>query len=81
MAKIKPLPERIIGKFARNYKIKTSTLKGLSRKSRIVRVRDKAIYEIWLRSELSYEEIGRYFSNRTPAAILHSIQKEMAKAA
>ncbi|MBN2580818.1 MAG: ATP-binding protein [Pirellulales bacterium] len=70
-----PSFQKIASLAARHFGLKTTLLRGPSRKRNIVNARDLAIYLSRQLSSASLGKIGRYFGGRDHTTVMHSCRK------
>ncbi len=73
--KIRLKPQKIIKKVCNFYQLKTSTVKGKRRNKEFVRARHLAMHLLKCELDMSYVEIGRWFSNRDHTSVMHAKNK------
>lgn len=73
--KIRLKPQRVIKKICDHFEIKQSEIKGKARNKEIVYPRHLAMFLLKENLNLSYVEIGRWFSNRDHTSVMHARKK------
>ncbi len=72
---IVPKPNDVIKKAAKYFQLKPIDIKGKKRQKTIVRARHIAMYFLKTQCNMSYSEIGRWFSNRDHTSVMHAVKK------
>ncbi len=73
--KIKLRPQKLIKKVCNYYQLKQSSVKGKSRTKDLVHARHMAMYLLKADLDMSYVEIGKWFSNRDHTSVMHAKDK------
>ncbi len=73
--KIKLKPQKVLKKICDHFEIKQNDLKGSARNKEIVYPRHLAMYLLKENLDLSYVEIGKWFSNRDHTSVMHAKNK------
>ncbi len=73
--KIRLKPQKIINKVCDYYQVKPSVIKGKKRNKEFVKPRHLAMFLLKTELNLSYVEIGRWFSNRDHTSVMHAKNK------
>ncbi len=73
--RIRLKPQRVIKKVCGYYQAKQSAVKGKSRTKDLVHARHMAMYLLKTDLDMSYAEIGRWFSNRDHTSVMHAREK------
>jgi chromosomal replication initiator protein len=68
-------PNDVIKVVADHYHIKQITIKGLQRVKQVVRARHVAMYLLKHELNISYVDIGKWFSNRDHTSAMHAVNK------
>jgi len=68
-------PQSVIKKVCLHYQVSQSSIKGKRRNKEIVEARHMAMYILKNDLNMSYVEIGRWFSNRDHTSIMHAREK------
>ncbi len=74
-AVINVTPSEIIKTVANHYRLKQTALKGKRRVKALVNARHIAMYLLKIELNLSFAEIGRWFSGRDHTSVLHAVRK------
>ncbi|MBD3250837.1 MAG: chromosomal replication initiator protein DnaA [Candidatus Pacebacteria bacterium] len=73
--KIRLKPQKIIKKVADYYQVDQSAVKGKKRNKEFIRPRHLAMYLLKTELQMSYVEIGKWFSNRDHTSVMHAKNK------
>jgi chromosomal replication initiator protein len=68
-------PDKIIKKVSSFYDLDVSTVKGKRRNKEFVKARHLAMFLLKTELDMSYVEIGRWFSNRDHTSVMHAKNK------
>ena len=68
-------PADLIKKVAIFYQIQPTIIKGKKRAKEIVLARHIAMYLLKQDVQLSYVEVGKWFSNRDHTSVMHAVKK------
>jgi chromosomal replication initiator protein len=70
-----PTPESIVGFVSKYYGVDTDVIRGQQRVREAVSARQVAMYLIRSMTNLSSDDIGKFFGNRDHSTVLYSIEK------
>ncbi|KUK79877.1 MAG: chromosomal replication initiation protein [Microgenomates bacterium 39_7] len=73
--RIKLRPQKVIKKVSSYYQINQTALKGKRRNKEIVEARHMAMFILKNDLEMSYVDIGKWFSNRDHTSVMHAKDK------
>ena len=73
--KIRLKPQKIINRVCDYYQLQPSVVKGKRRNKEFVKARHLAMFLLKTELDLSYVEIGRWFSNRDHTSVMHAKNK------
>ncbi len=73
--RIRLKPQKVIKKVSNFYQVKQSAVKGKRRNKEFVRARHMAMYILKADLDMSYVEIGKWFSNRDHTSVMHAKDK------
>ncbi|MEA2056399.1 MAG: chromosomal replication initiator protein DnaA [Patescibacteria group bacterium] len=73
--KIRLKPQKIIKKVCSFYQVNPSVIKGKRRNKEYVKARHLAMHLLKCELDMSYVEIGRWFSNRDHTSVMHAKNK------
>ncbi len=74
-SKIRLKPQEIIKQACNYYQLKQSSVKGKRRTKNLVHARHMAMFLLKTDLDMSYAEIGRWFSNRDHTSVMHAKNK------